>query len=287
MNIIENRKSWFVVSGIIIAIGLISILLQGMNLGIDFAGGTIMEFTFKEKATIKGIREILVDFNLDKKSVVQKTGKKGILIRTKKLDSDTMLALQERIEKKYSSAKMLQTAMVGPTIGRELRAKAGWALLVASLAIVAYISFRFQFRFSIVAILALLHDVLIVMGAFSLLGYEINSPFVAAVLTVVGYSINDTIIIFDRIREKMKFRKRETFAQLNNQAIVETLPRSINTSVTTLLPILAILLLGGATIQNFMIALLIGMLAGTYSSIFIASPLLVAWHKKDEMKMKI
>ncbi|WP_459843149.1 protein translocase subunit SecF [Halanaerocella petrolearia] len=288
VEIIEKRKLWFTISGVIITIGLISILMQGMNLGIDFTGGTIMEFQFDKQVTTEEVRDILSEFGLNKKSRVQETGENGILIRTQQLEHDKVVALQEKVETDYPSANMLRTSVVGPTIGQELRNKAFWALVVASIAIVAYISFRFQFRFSIAALMALLHDVLIVITVFSLLGPEINSPFVAALLTIVGYSINDTIVIFDRIREKLRFAKRsDTFAELNNQAILETLPRSINTSLTTLLPILAIIFLGGATIQNFMLALLIGMLSGTYSSIFVASPILVAWNERDKMKRQM
>ncbi|GAB6138294.1 protein translocase subunit SecF [Halanaerobaculum tunisiense] len=288
MNIIENRKLWFIISGFLITVGLISILTQGMNLGIDFSGGTIMEFQFDEKVMTDDVRDILADYGLDKKSTLQTTGGPGIIIRTQKLDHDQVVSLQQKIESEYSTAEMLRTSVVGPTIGQELRANAFWALVVAALAIVAYISFRFQFRFSIAALLALGHDILLVMGLFSLLGREINSPFVAAVLTIVGYSINDTIVIFDRIRERIRYAKRnESFAKINNQAIMETIPRSINTSITTLLPILAVLFLGGATIHTFMLAVLIGMLSGTYSSIFVASPILVAWNEREEMSRQI
>ncbi len=284
MDIIGKRKTWLSISGILIIIGIISIMVQGMNLGIDFTGGTIMEFSFDNKISNDEIREVLDDIGLNKSSIVQQTGEDGVLIRTERLNQDQISALQDKIESNYPDAVMLRTSMVGPTIGKELRSKAFWALLIAAVAIVIYISIRFEFRFAIAAILALLHDILIVIGLFSILGREINSPFVAALLTIVGYSINDTIVIFDRIREKIKFAKKETFAQLTNEAIIETLPRSVNTSLTTLLPIMAILLLGGTTIQTFMIAVLIGMLSGTYSSIFVASPILVEWDLRKKMK---
>ena len=179
---------------------------------------------------------------------------------------------------------MLRTEMVGPTIGAELKKKALLALLAAAIAIVIYISVRFEFKFAMAAIIALLHDTLIVVGLFSILGQEINSPFIAALLTIIGYSINDTIVIFDRIREKINYKKKETFAELNNKAILDTLPRSINTSLTTLVSVVAILVFGGATIQNFMLALLIGIMAGTYSSIFVASPVLVEWDAWQKRK---
>jgi len=279
VDIIGKRRLWMSISAIIILVGLISIILQGMNFGIDFAGGTVIEFRFDKPVTNTEIRDLLKDFKLTKEVKVQQTENNGVLIRMEELSHQEVSAIESKIQQKYPG-KMLRTEKVGGTIGKELRNKALIALLLASIAIVAYISMRFEFRFAIAAILALLHDVLIVIGIFSLLHVEINSPFIAALLTIVGYSINDTIVIFDRIREKMRMAKKETFAQLNNEAIIETLPRSINTSLTTLLPVLAILFLGGTTIQNFMLALLIGVLSGTYSSIFVASPILVEWDER-------
>ncbi len=282
MDIIGKRKLWMSISGIVILIGLVSILFQGMNLGIDFAGGTIMEFTFDQAVSNQEIREELKGFDLTKKITIQQTGSNnGVLIRMEKLSASTIAQIEETLEGKYSG-QMLRTESVGATIGKELRNKALLSLVLASIAIVAYISMRFEFRFAIAAIAALLHDLLIVLGIFSLLRIEINGPFVAALLTIIGYSINDTIVIFDRIREKIKLSKRQSFASLTNTAILDTLPRSINTSLTTLLPILAIIFLGGTTIQNFMIALLVGMLSGTYSSIFVASPILVEWDNRKK-----
>jgi len=287
VDIIGKRKIWFILSGILIAISLISLLVQGLNLGIDFSGGTLIEFKFGEQVTTGDVRNILEEFDL-KDSVIQKTANEGILIRTERLKHERIMEVQERIQQEYPEAELLRTSVVGPTIGQELQSKAIWAILFAALAIVAYISIRFQFRFAIAALGALGHDVLIVLGVFSLLGREINSPFIAALLTIVGYSINDTIVIFDRIREKIRlYRGRGDFAELNNEAVLETLPRSINTSVTTLLPVLAILFLGGSTLVTFMTALLVGMLSGTYSSIFVASPLLVEWNEHSKMKRKV
>ncbi|ADL12251.1 protein translocase subunit SecF [Acetohalobium arabaticum] len=287
MEIIGKRKIWFIISALIIIVGLGSLVMQGLNLGIDFTGGTLMEFTFDKEVTTGQIREVLAGFDLDKKSVVQNTGEMGILIRTVNLRQDEITEVQSAIKDKYSSAEMLRTEMVGPAIGSELKSKAYWALLIAAIAIVLYISYRFEFKFAIAALMALAHDVLIVIGSFSLVGEEVGSPFIAALLTVVGYSINDTIVIFDRIRETVKYRDKESFADLNNKAVLDTLPRSINTSMTTLVSILAILIFGGATIKPFMLALLIGILSGTYSSIFIASPVLVeidAWKKRRNSK---
>lgn len=278
MDIVDKRKIWFAISALIIIVGLISIGFQGLNLGIDFTGGTLMEFTFDKQVTTEQIREIFAEFDLGKESVIQNTGNDGILIRTVSLEQNQIADIQSRIRNEHPSAEMLRTEMVGPTIGAELKRKALWALLIAGIAIVIYISVRFEFKFAIAALIALFHDVLIVIGIFSILGREINSSFIAALLTIVGYSINDTIVIFDRVRENIEYRQKETFAELNNQAVLDTLPRSINTSLTTLATVIAILVLGGATIQTFMLALLVGILLGTYSSIFVASPVLVEWN---------
>ncbi|WP_027339699.1 protein translocase subunit SecF [Halonatronum saccharophilum] len=287
MDIIGMRRKMLGVSLAIIIIGLISLATQGLNLGIDFTGGTIMDFAFEEVVEVEDIRSIMAEFDLDQRSVIQEVGDNEISIRTDDLNPDQLVDIQGRIEEEFPSAEMLRTDVVGPTIGEELKSSALWALLVAAIAIVGYISYRFEFRFAIGALGALFHDVLITLGIFSILGLEVDVAFIAALLTIVGYSINDTIVIYDRIREKVRFSKKEPFAQLANAAILDTLQRSINTSITTLLPILAILFLGGTTIQNFMIALLIGMLAGTYSSIFVASPILVEWDEKKAMKRNI
>ena len=285
IDIIGKRKSWFTLSAVLLVVGVIFLITQGLNLGIDFTGGTIMQFSFDQQVPNSEIRNILSEVGISKDSVVQQTENNGVQFKTVKLSQDQVVEIQNKIEAKYPSTEMLKTSAVGPTIGNELKANALKALIIAAIAIVIYISVRFEFRFAMAAILALLHDVLIVLGAFAILGREINSPFVAALLTIVGYSINDTIVIFDRIREQMKYSKKKTFEGLSNQALLDTLPRSINTSATTLLPILAILILGGTTIQTFMIALLIGMLSGTYSSIFVASPILVEWNERKKIKI--
>lgn len=281
MDFISRRRLWYTISLIIIGIGVLSMLIQGLNLGIDFTGGTILDYKFDEDAnvTVEEIREILSDMNLNQSSSVVKSDDpyNGILIRTVSLQPEQEAKIIEAIQAKYPNVEMMRTEQVGPSIGKELRYKALLALLVASLAIVAYISVRFQFKYAVAAIVALLHDVAIVLSIFSIFQFEINTPFVAAILTIVGYSINDTIVIFDRVRENVKFMRKKPLQEICNKAVLDTLPRSINTSLTTLMTVLAILILGGTSIQVFMVALLIGILSGTYSSIFVAAPLLVTW----------
>lgn len=283
VDILGKRKIWYTVSLIVIGIGLLFLLINGLNLGIDFNGGTLMEFSFEDDVSTEEIRVLLEGIDIAEDSIIQhseESGTNGIIIRAKTLESEEIMKIDNTIKAEFQSANMLRTEMVGPTIGQELRINALLAMLVASIAIVIYISFRFEFRFAAVSIITLLHDVLITIGIFAILGREVNTPFVAALLTIVGYSINDTIVIFDRIRENMKLMHRKPFIEQANTAVVDTLPRSINTSITTLITILAIYFFGGASIQTFMLALFIGMFAGTYSSIFVASPLLVTWQNK-------
>jgi len=283
VDILGKRKIWYTVSIVIIAIGLLFLLINGLNLGIDFNGGTLMEFGVEDDITTEEVRAVLERIEIAEDSKIQHSegsGENGIIIRTKTLESEEIVAIDNAIKAEFNSAEMLRTEMVGPTIGRELRINALLALIAASIAIVAYISFRFEFRFAAVSIITLMHDILITLGIFAILGREVNTPFVAALLTIVGYSINDTIVIFDRIRENMKLMHKVPFVEQANTAVVDTLPRSINTSITTLITILAIYFFGGASIQTFMLALFIGMFAGTYSSIFVASPLLVTWQEK-------
>ncbi len=287
MDILGKRKIWYTLSTTILVIGLLFLALNGLNLGIDFQGGSLLEFKFDHEVSNEEVRNILADINIAEDSKVQQTETEGIngtLIRSKELSTQEIVKVEEALREELPSTEMLRTQMVGPTIGQELRTKALLALLIASIAIVLYISVRFEFRFAIVSIITLMHDALIVLGVFAILGKEINTPFVAALLTIIGYSINDTIVIFDRIRENMKMMHKTAFEKLANQAVVDTLPRSINTSLTTLITILAIYLFGGASIKIFMLALFIGMFAGTYSSIFVASPLLVTWTKRMKDK---
>jgi len=280
MDILGKRRIWYTISIAVLAVGLLFLAINGLNFGIDFQGGTLLEFKFDQQITNQQVRNVLQDIEIAGDSKIQQSdtqGIQGVIIRTQKLSPEQTIEVEEALRNEYPSTEMLRSESVGAVIGQELRTKALLALLIASVAIVLYISVRFEFRFAIVSIITLLHDVLITLGIFAILGREVNTPFVAALLTIIGYSINDTIVIFDRIRENMKMMHKTSFKELANQAVIDTLPRSINTSLTTLITILAIYLFGGASIKVFMLALFIGMFAGTYSSIFVASPLLVTW----------
>lgn len=282
VNFIKSRKIWYTISLVVLGLGLISMIFQGLNLGIDFTGGTIMYFKFDQgtNATVSDMRQILAQFNLDTASSIVESKEadfEGLIIRTKELQPDQIQEIEAAVKEAYPSSEVLSTEQVGPSIGKDLRWKALLALAIASALILLYISIRFQFKYAVAAIVALLHDAAVILAFFSIFQWEINTPFVAAILTIVGYSINDTIVIFDRIRENVKIQRKVPFADVCNASLLETLPRSINTSFTTLLCVLALLIFGGASIKVFMTALLIGVVAGTYSSLCLAAPLLVTW----------
>jgi len=285
MDILGKRRIWYIISIIFMTLSVFFLLTNGLNMGIDFEGGSILHYSFEQQVSNEQVREVLQEIGVADARLQQTEEAAiphGVIIRSDIDPDDTekLNQIETALGERFPGAEELSSESVGAVIGQELRRNALWALLIASLAMVAYISFRFEFRFAIVAIITLLHDVILTVGLFALLGREINTPFVAALLTIIGYSINDTIVIFDRIRENMKLMHRSSFVELANKAVVETLPRSINTSITTLITVLAIFLFGGVAIQTFMLALLIGFAAGTYSSIFVASPLLVTWQEK-------
>lgn len=289
IDLMGKRKLWFMIGGAVVILSLLALLIFGLNLGIDFAGGTIIEFGFEEQVETDEVRTILADIGIAEDATLQTTTEdeyQGIIVRTGELSPEEIEEVENAVVDNFSGAEVLRTDMVGPTIGEELRRQAILALLVAGLAMVIYISFRFELKFAVTTLATLSHDVIFTVGIFALLGREINTAFVAALLTIVGYSINDTIVIFDRIRENMKLYRKLPFIEQANRAVVDTLPRSINTSMTTLVAILAIYLFGGAAIRNFMLALFIGLAVGTYSSIFVASPILVSWDIRSKAKAK-
>lgn len=292
LNIIGKRKLWFSLSLLIIIPGLVSMIYHWvtvgtpLNLGIDFTGGNLINIEFKKDVTVGQIRGALDSIGLGK-SVIQMSGTKTVLLRTPVLDdkkqADLLKVLNDKVAP-FDKAKM-RIDKVGPVMGSELTRNAIYALLIAFTLKLIYIAFRFEFKFGISAIIALFHDILLVLGIFSLFWWEVDSAFVAAMLTVVGYSINDTIIIFDRIRENLKRRKKgQDVETLANDSIMQTLVRSINTGVTTLLVLIALILFGGGNLRYFILAMLIGIISGIYSSIFNAAPLWVVFRKMGKGK---
>ena len=282
-EIIKRRKIWYAISLVFIIPGLISLMLQGLNLGIDFTGGNIFELRFTEQVQVKELREALREYKMED-SMIQQSGA-DFIVRTKELSLEQSNDLVSGLKDKLGDLTVLRNEQVGPTIGKELTQKALLALFAASLLMLAYISWRFEFKQGIAALIAITHDVLVVTGIFSLFQIEVDSAFVAAILTIIGYSINDTIVIFDRIRENMLNRKKgQALEELVNSSLWQTMARSINTVLTVVFVLLALYFLGGSTIKNFVLAMLIGVVSGCYSSIFNASPVWVDLRLMDEKK---
>lgn len=278
MNIIKNKKIFFGISLAIIIIGLSLSLVRGFNLGIDFTGGTLIEIQMNEYIETEEIREITDTF--DENASVNHLGAEKDIVQIRTIESmnnEARLNVFNQFKEKYSleENEPLRSEQFGPSIGREIQNKAFLSVIIATIGMLIYITFRFQLSYGIAAILALIHDVLIVLAIYSIFQIPLNSPFVAAMLTVVGYSINDTIVVFDRIRENLLTAKRNTYDIVAEISVKQTLTRSINTSLTTLLAIVALYVLGVDSIREFTFPLLTGIMAGTYSSIFIASPIWV------------
>ncbi len=285
INFMGARKIAYIISGIALLISIISISVIGFNYGIDFAGGTLFQLKFEKTVDVGMARDVLKGFNLGT-SIIQQLSHNELLIRTKKISTKERRKIIEALEAKFGKADLLRLEEVGPAIGAELRRLAIYAIIFAVIGILIYVAIRFDFKFSIVAVLPLIHDSLIVLGIFSLLHREINIPTVAAVLTIIGYSLNDTIVILDRIRENLKIVKRKDMEELVNTSLNQTLSRTLNTSLTTLIPIIVLYFLVGTVLSDFALALFIGIIVGTYSSIFVASALLVDWDKKTRASHK-
>jgi len=271
MQIIQKRKIFYLISLLIIIPGLISLFLQGLNLGIDFAGGSILHVKIDAAVTAGEVRETLGKLNLEKIEVQKSEDE--FYIRSEELSQEETKQLLSKLEETFESVEFLSAESVGATIGSELTRNAILALLIAGALMLLYITVRFEWTFGVAAVVAILHNVLIVLGAFSIFQWEVSTAFIAAMLTVIGYSINDTIVIFDRVRENLRMQRKEKYMELLNRSIMQTLNRSINTVLTSAFILVALLILGGSTVKMFVLAMLIGFVVGAYSSIFIASPL--------------
>ncbi|MCD6582417.1 MAG: protein translocase subunit SecF [Desulfuromusa sp.] len=293
IDFVGKRKIALIVSVTLILIGLASLVVNGgPNYGIDFAGGTLVQVQFAQSTDATAIKKALSGLELGS-PVVQSFGdnQNEFLIRVEQASGELKglsVQIQNALEQTYEKGDVdiRRVEMVGPQVGKDLRNKGVKALFYAMLGLLAYISWRFEFRFAVGAIIALVHDVLITFGAFSLFGKEIDLPIIAAFLAIIGYSLNDTIIVYDRIRENTGKHNKESFSYIVNRSINETLSRTLLTSGTTLLVVLALFVLGGGVIHNFAFAMLIGVLVGTYSSIFVASPVLIFWQEKMEARSK-
>ena len=289
IDFIGKRRIGIAISLLFIFIGLVSIVAHGgPRLGIDFLGGTLVQVKFDEPVSITDVRSAISSAGYGGAVIQQFGGDKEILIRILEAKGDTEAAtLISQALTGYFTAnpyEIRKVEKVGPKIGGELRNKAVLAIFAAMFGIVIYITFRFEFKFAIGALIALAHDVLITLGIFSLLDIEITLAVIAAFLTIVGYSLNDTIVVYDRIRENIKAMRRESYEKIINTSINNSLARTVVTSFTTFMVVFILYIIGGQVISGFSFAMMLGVIVGTYSSIFIASPILVEWHERKASK---
>lgn len=293
-DIIGTRKRWYIISTLLIIPGLISLFVWGLRIGIDFKGGTMQELHFESNPpTIDQVRTSAGNSKIAGINV-QTSGSTDVIIRFPTTDSkaareDGNKILTE-VRKLNATTKEVSFQSIGGSVASSTTSKAVWAVVITSLALIIFIGWSFasvpkpasSWRFGVTAILALAHDLLFVIGAFSIIGHffpgvEVDALFITAMLTILGFSVNDTIVVFDRIRENLRRNPGRTFTEIANSSLNQTLARSLNTSMTVLIVLLSLLILGGPSIRNFILALTLGVAIGTYSSIFNASPLLVTW----------
>lgn len=299
LNIIGKKIWYFLFSLLVIIPGVISLFLWGLHLSIDFTGGTRMTLMFPKtvnEQTVNTVKTVLAAEKVE--DVTIQPSENHLIIRTKPMNEKQDAAMLTKVKSKLGNVKQESFETIGPVIGNEITLNALKSIVVASILIVFYIAWSFRsvpkplssWRFGICAIIALLHDALLLVGVFSLLGHffgiEADSLFVTALLTVIGFSVHDTIVVFDRIRENTRRMIGVPFAQLVNDSILQTLVRSLNTSFTAILVLVTLLIFGGESMRWFIVALLIGIVSGTYSSIFNAAPMLVAWQEFDDKRKK-
>ena len=277
INFIGNRKIAMTFSGILMVIAIVSLFTRGLQMGIDFTGGTLIEVGYKQAADLTALRNTLTESSFSNATVQNFGTTKDVLIRLKLQEgvssSDLSAKVLEAINKNTSTPGSLRRVeFVGPQVGDDLAQDGFLALLYSTIAILIYVALRFEWKFSVGAIIATFHDVIVTLGVFSVLGLEFDLTVLAAILALIGYSLNDTIVIYDRIRENFRNMRKTTTEDIMNIAVNDTLSRTIMISMTVFLVLLSLFFLGGEVIHNFSIALLFGVVFGTYSSIFIASP---------------
>ena len=285
ISFLKFYKQFYLLSFLLIVISFISFFSKGLNLGIDFKGGTVIEMQFDKRYSATNIREALIQQELGDVKV-KEFGNNQIFLaifEKKSGKSDFIPNVKTQLEKSLTETiNFRRVEMVGPKISKELTKSGIYAVLIALILMLFYIWLRFEWQFSLGSILALLHDVMLTLGAFSIIGFEFNLSIIAAILTIVGYSMNDTVVIYDRIRENLKKDDKSDLLDLINISVNETLPRTLKTSITTLLALIAIYFFGGEILRGFSFALIWGVIVGTYSSIFIAAPLILIFNVKRD-----
>lgn len=297
LDIVGKRYWYYLLSAIVVVPGLISLILFGLNFSIDFTGGSIMELQFVEGVTVQPaeLKELFDEYGFGD-TMVQSSQGNIFLIRSKTLSSETKNAIQAELKDRFGEFVELRFESVGPTVGGEVQRRAYLVVGLAAVAILFYISFAFRHvtnpaRYGACAIIAMVHDIFVVTGLASILGvirgWEVDALFLTALLTVIGFSVHDSIVVFDRIRENSRRYAGLPIEDIVNHSIIQTLDRSINTQLTVAFTLTALLLFGGITIRNFVLTLLIGIISGTYSSIFNASPLLVEWERRPDLLLYV
>ena len=288
-DIIGKRFRFFIISGVVILIGVVSLLTFGLKSGIEFSSGSMLTVDFEREVEQGQLKQELADLGYSN-VIIQRTGAGDFLIRTRELSSEDKTQMEDALTAKLGNLTETEFHSVSPMIAEETAQNAVIAVAVAALGILLYVTWAFRrmpkpFHYGTCAIVALIHDALVALGIFSILGgilnWQVNLMFITGILAVIGYSVNNTVVIFDRIRENLKMEERADFEVVVNNSLVGTLSRSLNTSLTTLIVVLALLLFVGVSIQNFVVVLMIGIIAGTFSSICIAPALLVVWDKGE------
>lgn len=287
IGVIRNCKKYLGLSLVLVIISIAVLIFKGLNYGIDFSGGNLIQVKFENNITLKEINSVLDNVAKEVPQLspnsrkVQVSEDNTVIIRSQELsEAQKELVLEDL--KEVGAYKLDKVDKVGASIGKELKTSAIYSLAIGTVLIILYITLRFEFLFSIGAVTALLHDIIIAVGVIAILGYEVDTPFIAAVLTILGYSINNTIVVFDRVRENLRRKTKEklSFEEILDRSINQVMIRTINTSVTTLFAIVAILIFGGDSLRTFIVTLLVGILAGTYSSIFVATSIMYLLDRK-------
>ncbi len=283
-NIVNHRKIFFAISIIILLIGAVCFFVNGLNTDIDFTGGTAIYVDLGTAYDEAAVRECVDAVEGVTVSSVQKTDDNGALVKTTAIDTELRTKVTDALKAKFENSTVMSVDNVSASVGQELWANAALSICIAAILMLIYITFRFEVLSGISAVLALVHDMLMMIAIYAIFQFPVNTSFIAAILTILGYSINATIVIFDRIRENTRFLKKETFGDVVNKSVWQSMGRSINTSITTLLTIVMVYILGVPSIKDFALPLIIGIVAGTYSSIFIAGQFWVLFKGNKTVK---
>ena len=278
-DLMSRRRIWMAVSGLLVVVSLVGVGVRGLNLGVEFTGGRLVELSTTQQVAVDDARQAVADAGFPR-AVVQESGEGDITVRDSGLDNAEVAAVRSAIAEMGGETSVVRDELIGPSLGDELRTKALIALAIALLAQLAYLAFRFRWTFAVSAVVAMFQDLAIVVGLFAWLGKPVDGVFLAAMLTVIGYSVNDTVVVFDRVRENRSLQYKLPFAKVTNQAILQTIPRTVNTGIGALAILAALAMLGGDSLTDFAVALLVGIVAGTASTVFTASPVAVELERR-------